>query len=292
VVLDTKRSFFDVLRATELLRVGEARVARAEEALAAASERLRVGSATRSDSLRSQLELMQARQSVLEAENQFRAAAFSLGSQVGAHEPVGALEDGALGVTPLDASDAEIVQAAIAAAPSIRTAQAAVRSGQAGVEVARAQFLPSVRVSSGYSFANQNPALWNGLNNWNVGLSVSLPIFNGYQRQESVERARIQTAVAAAQLSDAERTARASAERLLGNLRLAEQKITLAEQSVAVAEEDLRVQQDRYRLGASTSVDQIQSQQSLVQAETDLVTARFDYQIARAELESLLGRDL
>jgi outer membrane protein TolC len=61
---------------------------------------------------------------------------------------------------------------------------------------------------------------------------------------------------------------------------------------VAVAEEDLRVQQDRYRLGASTSVDQIQSQQSLVQAETDLVTARFDYQIARAELESLLGRDL
>jgi outer membrane protein TolC len=259
--------------------------------MAAATERLRVGSATRSDSLRSQLELTQARQSVLEAENQFRAAAFSLGSLVGADEPVGAQES-MLMVTPLAISDAAIVDAAVAAAPAIRSAQAAVRSGQAGVDVARAQFLPSVRVSSGYSFANQDPALWNGLKNWNVGLSVSLPIINGFQREESVERARVQTAVAAAQLSDAERNARANAERLLGNLRLAEQKITLAEQSVAVAEEDLRVQQDRYRLGASTSVDQIQSQQSLVQAETDLVTARYDYQITRAELESLLGRDL
>ena len=59
-----------------------------------------------------------------------------------------------------------------------------------------------------------------------------------------------------------------------------------------VAEEDLRVQQDRYRLGASTILDQIQSQENLVQAETDVVTTRYDYQIARAELEALLGRAL
>ena len=292
VVLETKRSFFEVLRATELLRVAQARVARAERALTAASDRQRVGSATRSDVLRSQLELTQARQSVLETENQLRAASFTLGSLVGSEQPVGASAEGALTVAPLTATPEEIVQAAVASAPSIRTAQAAVSSGEAGVDVARAQFLPSVRVSSGYSYANQDPALWNGLKNWNVGLSVSLPILNGFQREESVERARVQTAVAAAQLSDAQRTARAGAERLLGNLRLAEQKIALAEESVAVAEEDLRVQGDRYRLGASTILDQIQSQESLVQAETDLVTARYDYQIARAELESLLGREL
>ena len=292
VVLETKRSFFEVLRATELLRVGQARVARAEQALAAAEQRQRVGSATRSDVLRSQLELTQARQSVLETENQFRSAAFTLGSLVGAEEAVVARQGTALAVEPLAASDAEIVQAAIATAPTIRTAQAALASGEAGVDVARAQYRPSVRVTSGYNFANQDPALWNGLKNWNLGLNVSLPILDGFQREESVERARVQTVVAAAQLSDAQRTARANAERLLGNLRLAEQKITLAEQSVVVAEEDLRVQQDRYRLGASTILDQIQSQESLVQAETDLVAARYDYQIARAELESLLGRDL
>jgi outer membrane protein len=292
VVLQTKRSFFDVLRATELLKVDEARVERAEQSLLVATDRERVGSATRSDVLRSQLELTRARQSVLERENQYNTAAYTLGSLLGSDGPVGAIAADALAITSLAVSPQELVQAAVSTAPSIVAAQATVRSNEAGIDLARAQYLPSVRLSSGYGFANQDPALWNGLSNWNVGFNVSFPILNGFQREESVERARVQTAVAVAQLNDAERSARANAERLLGNLRLAEQKIGMAGESVLVAQEDLRVQQDRYRLGASTILDQIQSQESLVQAETDLVTARYDYQIARAELESLLGREL
>jgi outer membrane protein TolC len=59
-----------------------------------------------------------------------------------------------------------------------------------------------------------------------------------------------------------------------------------------VAREDLRVQDERYRLGASTILDLITSQLNLAQAETDEIAARYDYQIARAELEALVGREL
>jgi len=54
----------------------------------------------------------------------------------------------------------------------------------------------------------------------------------------------------------------------------------------------MRVQQERYRVGASTILDLLTSQANLTQAETDLVQARFDYLIARAQLEALVGRTL
>jgi outer membrane protein TolC len=292
VALETKRAFFEVLRAGELLRVAETRVERAVQALAIAEDRQRVGSATRSDVLRSQLELTRARQAVLEGQNQQRNATFSLAHLVGAEGAVGARQEEELSPTPLALSSERIVEAAMREAPSIVAAEAAVRSSEAGIGVARAQYLPSLRLSSGYNFAHQDPALWDGNRNWNIGVNLSLPIFNGFQREESVERARVQSLVASTQLTDAQLAARANAERLLGSLTLAEQTIAIATESVQVAEEDLRVQQDRYRLGASTILDQIASQESLVQAETDLVAARYDYQIARAELESLLGRPL
>ena len=98
--------------------------------------------------------------------------------------------------------------------------------------------------------------------------------------------------VARAQLEDARRAARAELERVLANLRLAEERIALTEEAVRVAEEDLRVQQERYRLGASTILEQITSQVNLMQAEVDRISARYDYHIARAELEALLGREL
>lgn len=58
------------------------------------------------------------------------------------------------------------------------------------------------------------------------------------------------------------------------------------------AEEDLRVQQQRYALGASTLLDLLTSQTTLNQARSDLIAARYDYRVAKAQLEALVGREL
>jgi outer membrane protein len=69
-------------------------------------------------------------------------------------------------------------------------------------------------------------------------------------------------------------------------------QIEIAAANVAAATEDVRVQQERYRVGAGTILDLLTSQTSLTQAQTDLVQARFNYLIARAQLEALVGRSL
>jgi outer membrane protein len=125
-----------------------------------------------------------------------------------------------------------------------------------------------------------------------VRLGLSYPIFDGFLREERVVRARTQESVSQAQLADTRRAVRSGVGQSLSQLRLTSERINFAKQSVEVAQEDVKVQQERYRLGATTILELLTSQESLVQAQINLVAARFDYQIARAELEALAGRRL
>src|SRR2546426_5746746 len=127
---------------------------------------------------------------------------------------------------------------------------------------------------------------------WVVAFTTSFPLFNGFVREASVTQAEVAAEVATATSADTKRLARAEAQRLLGRLHVAEQDITLTRDAVRLAGEDLRVIRARYRAGIATILDVLTSQTALIQAELELVSARFTYQVARASLEALLGRDL
>jgi outer membrane protein TolC len=290
--LSVERSFYDGLRAAELMTVAKARIERAQEGVGAAEHRLAVGSATRSDVLRAQLELNTARESLLQIENQRLTAALSLGRFVGEDGPVAPAHSGPVDPTPIQSSRDQVVSTLVAQAPSVRSAEAAVTSAEASIGTARAQYYPSVRLSGGYDWFNQDFGISGGRTSWSVRLGLSYPIFDGFRRDETVVRARTQAEIAQYQLADTKRAVRSEAERVLSQLQLAEERISLSRQAVEVAQEDLRVQQERYRLGATTILELLTSQTALVEAQTNLVGLRFDYLLSRAELESILGREL
>jgi outer membrane protein len=272
--------------------VAEARVERAEQGLVAAERRRQVGSATRSDVLRATLEMNTAREAVLQARTARNTAAYALGRLIGAEGPAQAVRSEEVAPRPLALSDQELLALLERESPSVAAAEAELRSAGATVSATRTQYLPTVRASSGYDWYNQDPAIAAGRTSWSMRLSLSYPIFDGFRREESMERVRVQEQVAEMRLADARRGVRADAERVLGELRLAGDRIALLEEAVTVAEEDLRVQQELYALGASTILDLLASQTALVEAQNDLVSARFDYRLARAEFEALAGRAL
>ena len=84
----------------------------------------------------------------------------------------------------------------------------------------------------------------------------------------------------------------ASLTQQLTALDAASAQIDVARTTVAAAQENLRMQRERYRLGASTIVDLLTAETTLNQAETGLVQARYNYLIARAQLEALVGHTL
>ena len=292
VVFQTKNLFFAVLRQRELLEVAAARVGQAEESLSLTRRQAQVGSATSSDTLRARLELINARQGVLTAEGELRNARVTLGRQVGVAGPVDAETPDDLDPAPLPLTDGEILAMAESQAPSVRAAEAAAGAADAAVDAAETAWLPTLGLSTGYNWNNQTAAFTGGRTSWSLGLNLSYPIFNGFQRESSIDRAQASLDVARRQEADARLAARQEADAALQGLRTAEQAVVIAGQALEVAQEDLRVVRERYQVGVARIFDVVVSQVALDQARVDLVQARYDYVLARAELESVLGREL
>ena len=48
----------------------------------------------------------------------------------------------------------------------------------------------------------------------------------------------------------------------------------------------------RYRLHEATIIDVLTAQNELTQAQSGLIQARYDYRVARAQIEAIIGRPL
>ena len=251
-----------------------------------------LGEATVSDSLRARLDVVNAEQAVLQGETALRASRFALGRQVGIGEPVSPIRPDDLEPSDLPLTEQEIMELAESASPAVIAAAETSASAGLGVSAARTQYIPSLRLSSGYNWQNQTASFTGGNTSWNMSLRMSYPIFNGFQRETSIDRAQYVQRVARLQEDDARLGAREEADAALQNLLTAEQAILIAEDAAFVATEDLRVVRERYGVGAATILDILVSQNAVTQADADVVTTRYDYILARAELEAILGREM
>ena len=292
VVLQTTTLFVNALRQSDLVRVSEASLARAEESLDITRARLSGGAATRSDTLRTRLELANARQSLLQAENQLRAAQFALGRQVGMSGPVAPADPGGLDPAPLALTESEIIALAESVSPSVRAAEAAAAVARSSVGNARASYLPSLSATSSYSWANQERSFTGGNTSWSFRLSGSYTLFDGFGREQSLSQASQSQRVARLTETDARLSVRQEVDAALRTLETQELAIDIARDALLVAEEDLRLNRARYEAGGGSILDLLASQVALDQAEANLVAARYDYVLAKAELESIVGREL
>jgi outer membrane protein len=130
------------------------------------------------------------------------------------------------------------------------------------------------------------------LNQRQLSLGLHWNLFNGFDRELTITQRASQLEVNEATEQDTRRAVSAELTTGIAELEADRAKIDITQVSVTAATEDLRVQQERYRLGASTIVDVLTSQEALNQAEVDVVNARFDYLRAKAQLEALIGRTL
>jgi outer membrane protein TolC len=285
------------LAAADLERVALVAVQRAEEQLKIAKSKLAAGSAIRSDTLTATVSVGQARLSVLTAQTQRATQEATLARLIGFDKPVRPTGDSSL-FAIVDVDTTAVRSEALQGSPAIAAADAALRQSEATVNTAKAAYLPTL--NAGYNNSRNGPAAgfsqavdFGSLNpTWGLSLSLSWPLFNGLQRERTLWNAGANRDAADATAKDARRNVNAQVTQWLAALESARTRFAIARASREAADEALRVQNERYRLGAATIVEVLQAQQNLDQSEVDAVNARVDYQIARAQLEALLGRSL
>jgi outer membrane protein len=288
--LRATEAFYSAAAAEALVAVTQQRLQRAQEQLTAAETRLELGTVTQSDALRAELELGNAELAVMEAQSSARNARLELGRIVGREGQV-RTADAALPerAPPLPPLDVLVTQAALSA-PAVMAAEASLRLRRAERLAAFSPYLPTIRLTGGYDwFSFDFPPQDRS---WSMAVVATLPLFNNFQREATVQRAQAAERVAQARRRDAEIQARVAVESAASEIETAERRVAIADRAIVLAREDLRVQDERYTMGVATILDLQTSQVSLSDAEIAAVRARQSLGTAMARLESILGQRL
>jgi outer membrane protein len=127
---------------------------------------------------------------------------------------------------------------------------------------------------------------------YNLNIQISLPIFNGFRREQQVAQATVQRRNAENEVRTQELRVSADVNTSFLQYTNAQQTVTMQEQNVRTARLALSLAQERYRVGAISLVELVQARGDYERAETDRITAIYDVQRAFAALEAAAGRPL
>ncbi len=122
-----------------------------------------------------------------------------------------------------------------------------------------------------------------------VGLSLSIPIFQGGQRYNRIRQARIQLDEMAYTRENLVRSLDSQATLAIDNIKLNVKQIASSKESVGEAERANDIQNRSFDIGAASYLDLRDSQLSLTQARLSYCQAIYNYLVAASDLELLLG---
>jgi len=295
IVFETKRAYYGLVRAIQLLGVQEEAVDLVREQLRKTQSLFDLGSASKSDLLKAQVQVGEAELAFIASDKAAEIARAGLALTLGIDVRT-AIEtvDPAEIVLEDEITDFDM-EAAISSRPDIKAWEELLVVGRRSLLASQAGWFPELYLSMSYSRGVGSH--WFGdlfedaSENYTRSTSVSLsvPIFNGLATKASVDGSR--SSLRSYEISL--RNARLLAAYEIESARLSSEEgrrsVEVARQSVLQAEEDLRVSEERFRLRAASMLELIDARVAYSRARAGLVDARFNYEIAKVELKLALG---
>ena len=124
-----------------------------------------------------------------------------------------------------------------------------------------------------------------------VGLNLSVPIFSGGQRLNAVRQSRVQAAELDIQRTNTERQLKISIRQYLNQMETATKSHASALSALETAQKAYDIASKSYAVGRSTLTDLNDAQLALTQAQLGVTQAVYNYSVAKANLEGVLGAD-
>lgn len=195
-----------------------------------------------------------------------------------------------LELAPLDAMREE----ALARNASYRSIIESLEQSRLSRSITRSAYLPRLDLSAAYGYdrtaENFDISLDDPARGWDVRATLSLNLFDGFQR-------RIDSKTAAIQIRSQElleKQARLELDRALASAyesyRNSRIVLDLEQRNLGSAQLNFQRTRDLFRLGQVTSTQFREAQLNLIRAETNVSTARYDAKLKEIELLRITGR--
>ena len=143
---------------------------------------------------------------------------------------------------------------------------------------------------------------WTAMNNdfkfkdymWNpysmVGVSLSIPIFSGGSKFYKIKQTRNSIEQLSLQREDTQRNLQLAIKQYIDNMNTCVKRCDASQKGVEQAERGYMISQKRYDTGAGTLLEMNDSELALTQAKLNFNQAIYDYMVAKADLEKVLGQ--
>ena len=259
---------------------------------------IREGVATRADGLKVGVKVNEAEMTLTQVDNGLALAKMLLCQLCGmdVNEDITlADEDNKELATAAEAMEADMDSHNIMVSesrPELRVLQNAVDISKQIVNVAKAGHLPKVMLTGGYM--TTNPNVYNGFQRrfagtWNIGVMVTVPVWNWNDVTYKVRAAKNQAMIAELELNDVREKVELQVSQ--GNFRVNEaaKKLRLANASTKRAEENLRCANLGFREGVMQSTEVMEAQTAWLQAQSQRIDAEIDVKLSRVNLKKALG---
>lgn len=294
IIFNVNGSFHGVLLAKELVKIQQENLLLAEQHLATARARYKVGEVSHYDVLRAEVEVanikpefVKVKNNVEVAENQFK---FLLGLGLdGKIELVGEFE-----FKPAKVDPEKLVSRALFTRPELLQIESQIEAARAVLKAARAGYLPTISVN--WTDAARENALFATDREeyddyWIASISCNIPIFDGFLTRAKVRQA--------GSMLDELRTMK---EKLTQSVKLEVKNSTLALQAeeemveaqaknVEKAQEGYEAIEKRYNHGKCSQLDLLDAKVTVTRAKMNHAQSIYDHIVARAALAKAIGVD-
>lgn len=174
--------------------------------------------------------------------------------------------------------------------PDLQRVRTQIGIQKLSLQIAREAYLPSI--SGSYSYSRSGRMYDGGImENDQLGIRVSLDIFDGFSRYLSVQREKV--GVREAQL-DYEATLHELEETLANQYNALETQnrlIQIHKTNLASAQKDLEVVTRQYAEGFSTILDLMDAQVSVLESQINLLKDFYNRKLIESEIRRLIGKE-
>ncbi len=285
VVLQVARTYWDVARSQELVRLNQENVQYLESLNKAARKQLDAGAVPGTQVLKTQVELARARQELDQAQLGL------LQNRAGLNALLNRPKDTDFtAVDPLVFVDAALdssalLSSACARRPEVASAQAQLAAAQGKIRSARLLTAPDISVQARLESFDTSVD-----NNGGVAIGISLPVFDWGSAKGERRRAESAAQSQAKQLEAVRNQVALEVQQAVQQARISARIVKEYQGGIITESEQLAAKaQEGYAKGATGYLDVLEAQRTLRSARTEYYSALSDYQKAIAQLEWAAG---
>lgn len=174
-----------------------------------------------------------------------------------------------------------VYEQALASRPEIGNKKLAIENSNVSLAIAKAGWLPTLSLSGGFTSSTNSLAnnSWGNQmktnTNMSAGLTVNVPIFDGWQTRSSVNRAKISQQQAQLDLIDQQKTLYQTIEGYWLDATTNQQKFRAATATVESEQLSYNLLNEKFALGLTNIIELLQGKDKLLNAQQNLLQSKY-----------------